>query len=258
MLACAKPLTVVLTRPAGQNALLQQAIEKWGHHAYVMPWLRLSPLLDLEQRIVLWNILCEEWGGDACAIFVSAASVTSTLPDGFEWPNGVWALATGIGTARVLREKGVPDCWIRYPQMQFDSEALWYEHSSCFSAGRPVTIFRGQSGRSWLGDQVAEKGCILRYITVYQRLLNEEASQHLNQAYQDGLRWQAMVLTNSEAVLGMGIRLLEEIWQNVTVFVPHSRIAETVQLYSPKEVILTKGGDEGLMLGLEEWIKAKS
>lgn len=258
MLERVNPLTILLTRPAGQNTLLQQAILDWGHHAYVVPWLQLSPLLEAEQRIALWNVLCEEWAGDACAIFVSAASVVSALPDECEWPNGVWALATGVGTARILHQKGVPERWIRYPSTQFDSEALWLEHRSCFSVGRPVTIFRGQSGRSWLGDRVAEQGCLLRYITVYQRSLNDDAAKRLNRAYQDGMRWQAMVLTNSEALRGIGSHLIDEIWRNSTVFVPHARIAETVQSYYPKEIILTKGGDDGLMLGLEQWIKLKS
>jgi uroporphyrinogen-III synthase len=245
--------TIVLTRPEGQNKVLQVELERIAHRIYISPWLKITLNPESEREIV-WRASLARWKNQGCAVFVSASAVKGALPACFEWPEGVWALATGEGTANVLRECGVPEQWIRYPTYRLDSEGLFSEHLECFQAGYSVIIFRGQVGRSWLGEQAILRGCRVEYQTVYQRIANIAAAEWMNQWYLSGHAIDVLVLTNSEAIREVGQHVLPQIWQTATIFVPHERIQEAAHRQGAVKVILTDGGDAGLIHGLKEWL----
>lgn len=243
--------TVVLTRPDGQNSALAHQVESMGHRAVCIPWLRIDSIWGNNERLEWWALK----HAHATFVFVSAAAVVAALPLPVVWPEGVWAVATGPGTALALREAGVPDQWIRAPELQFDSEGVWAECRDCFSAERAITIFRGQTGRAWLGDQATEAGCSVEYVTVYQRTPCMEAIETLTTLWQnEGV--DALVLTNSEAIRALAPALPSELWRYVTVLVPHPRIKLTATEVGAQHIVLTEGGDDGLCKGLRYWLMA--
>lgn len=244
-----KKLSVVLTRPEGQNEILAQCVEDAGHEAVVIPWLTIEPIWTEDDRAVWWGSAVQA----STLVFVSAASVYAAIPHALNWPGQLWAVATGPGTAQALRAAGVPEARIRMPYKQFDSEGIWAECADCFQSGTVVAIFRGQSGRAWLGERAIEAGCSVEYLTVYRRIPRVEAAMQLTRLWQEK-KVDALVLTNSEAIRMIAPLLPRSLWESVTLWVPHLRIQETAKELGAQHVRLTAGGDAGLCAGLQSWL----
>ena len=245
-------LTVILTRPLGQNNVLAECIQAAGHQAIEMPWLRIENSWNDSECLKWWE---HEASKKSACVFVSSAAVRAALSVNVVWPRGVWAIATGADTALALKEKGVPTEWIRYPSKQFDSEGVWKECRECFSPNTAIVIFRGQIGRSWLGDQAIQAGCQVEYKAVYHRLPCIEIVPSMMAQWNQG-KIGALVLTNSEAIDAIGEKLPFDLWARVPVFVPHFRIKATAQKYGAQNLILTEGGNKGLCEALELWLRS--
>ncbi len=240
-----------MTRPLGQNNVLAECIQAAGHQSLEMPWLRIENSWSEPERLQWWE---REAHKKSAFIFVSSAAVRSALSIDIVWPKGVWAIATGADTALALKEQGVPTEWIRYPATQFDSEGVWKECRECFLPNTVIVIFRGQAGRSWLGDQAIQVGCQVEYKAVYCRLPCVEIVPLMIAQWDQG-KIDAIVLTNSEAIDAIGEKLPSELWARVPLFVPHFRIEATARRHGAQNVILTEGGNKGLCKALEGWLR---
>jgi uroporphyrinogen-III synthase len=165
-------------------------------------------------------------------VFVSpnaARTFFARRPAATAWPAHLGAACTGPGTARALREAGVPPAQVVEPPndaVQFDSEALWRQLQSRPWQGQRVLVVRGDGGRDWLAERLRGRGAEQR--ALLQRALDAPA-QHV---------W---LLSSSQAVDHLRQLAPRAAWTAARAWATHPRIADTlraaafgqVQLVSP-------------------------
>ncbi|MDE3022571.1 MAG: uroporphyrinogen-III synthase [Pseudomonadota bacterium] len=244
-----KGLNIALTRPSGQNRVLESAVRGHGGEALIFPLLETKPLAD-SSSIVEWEqaIASYDW-----LIFVSATSVQ------FSWPYiaphlaNIKARFASIGptTAAALHRHGIEE--VLLPEKRFDSEALLECLSKNELEGARITIVRGTHGRELLGDTLEKFGATVVRIGVYERLPNFSVASDLIGAVREG-QCHALCLTSSEAVEVLESAMVSDrVLRTVPVFVPHLRIMERALSVGFEKVYCTEGGDTGLLQGLLAW-----
>ena len=157
----------------------------------------------------------------------------------------------GQGSAKALRELSIAE--VIAPAKRFDSEGLLALPELQNVAGWRVLIFRGDGGRELLGDTLRARGAVMEYAACYRRSKPQQDIAALLDAAPD-----ALTVTSSEA-LGYLWEMLnsaeKERLAAVPLFVPHARIAEAALRIGWRNVMLTAGGDDGLLSGLVAWAK---
>ncbi|MCL7750977.1 uroporphyrinogen-III synthase [Guyparkeria hydrothermalis] len=161
---------VVLTRPAGSNAGLQQALLETRPAGCPQPIVTIHPLLairPLPRGGDLPDALATMTSADL-VVFVSpraveAARAVRPLTD---WPAREFA-AVGAATGRALADAGRPATFL--PDSSEDSEGLLDCLREAPMSGRRVWIVRGETGRELLADTLAARGAESRFVAVYRR-----------------------------------------------------------------------------------------
>lgn len=238
---------IVVTRPQNQAAGLAERIRAIGGVPVWFPTIHIEALEDNAELDAALGRL-EQFD---LAIFISSNAVACTwvrLPAG--WPNGLAAAATGPGTASALTQRGVARVIV--PPTQFDSEGLVAELDSLGIAPKNVLIFKGEVGREWLADTLRARGARVECVASYRRVRADTDVGILERLVQ-AKELAGMVVASSEG----GDYLIDMLGANalpwltdVPVFVPHARIAERMRGHGLKQVVLTAGGDGGLIAGI--------
>ena len=121
--------------------------------------------------------------------------------------------------------------------------------------GWRVAIFRGDGGRELLADTLKARGASVEYIECYRRSRPQQDAAGLDRSA------DIVTVTSSEA-LGYLWEMLDEAGRRhfaaIPLFVPHRRIAETARQLGWCDVVLTAGGDDGLVTGLIAWAKHRN
>ena len=162
--------TLVLTRPRQQAGEWIERLGAEGVMARSLPLIDVAPT-DGNDAARAWAALPDA----ALAVFVSPNAVEHFFvhrPAGASWPAGALAACVGPGSARALREAGVPvDAIVQPPadSPSLDSEHLWPQLASLDWHGRQVLLLRGNGGREWLADRLRERGAMATPFSVYRR-----------------------------------------------------------------------------------------
>ena len=172
---------ILLTRPAHQSAGWQQTLAEAGAHCDSIPMLAIAPIADPAGIQAIKNLVLDFDQFDH-AIFVSQNAVHY----GFEWledywpqlPQGPRFYAIGAATARAIANHG-PEPERDSQQGSMDSEALLALSTLQSPDGERVIIFRGQGGRTLIGDTLEQRGARVEYCELYQRLLPTDAATKL-------------------------------------------------------------------------------
>ncbi len=245
-------LTVVVTRPRGQAAGLLRRIEQLGGKPLPFPLLEIEAVRDD-------HVLREQMGriGQVdLAIFVSPnavryglAAIRATGP----LPSTLKIATVGLGSAKALREEGIGH--VIAPTERFDSEGLLALPEMQNVAGMRVMIFRGDGGRELLGDTLKARGAVVEYVTCYLR-----SKKGLDLAALQTAAPDVLTVTSTEA-LGHLWEMLDEAQRRalceVTLFLPHERIAAAARQQGWRQVVVTESGDDGLLSGLIAWADSK-
>ncbi|HEU0283087.1 MAG TPA: uroporphyrinogen-III synthase [Gallionella sp.] len=241
-------LKIAVTRPRDQAAPLARRIEQAGGIPLLFPLLDITPVQDTQMlheqisRLAQFNL----------AIFISPNAVQygmAAIHAAGDWPPALRIATVGQGSAKALRELGFSD--VIAPAERFDSEGLLALPELQNVAGWHVLIFRGDGGRELLGDTLKVRGAAVEYAACYRRSKPQQDVDTLLDAAPD-----ALTVTSSEA--------LDYLWQmlndaqrdnicGIPLFVPHKRIAELAQRQGWRQVLLTDGGDDGLLFALIAW-----
>jgi len=241
---------ILVTRPVHQSAALAEGIRAAGGEALLFPALEIVPvdphslasqlsrLSDYDMAIFI--------SPNAARFGMAAVREVATLPDEIE------VFAVGPGTAKTLETLGLSG--VTMPPGQ-DSEALLALPQLEQVAGKRIAIFRGIGGRPLLADTLRARGATVDYVECYRRRCPDADAGPLLQ------RWtevstvtiaSAETLHNLSAMLGdSGAGRLRAI----PLFVPHAKIAEAARMSGMTEVIVTAGGDAGLLQGLINWFR---
>ncbi|HEY6093454.1 MAG TPA: uroporphyrinogen-III synthase [Gallionellaceae bacterium] len=241
-------LTILVTRPREQAAVLAQRIEALGGQPLIFPLLEITSLSDSPALRAQVAQLADY----DLAIFISPNAarhgMQAILAAG-PLPAGLRIASVGPGSSKVLRELGVSE--VLEPHGQFDSEALLALPELQAVQGWRVQIFRGESGRELLGESLKARGAQVEYAACYQRSKPQQDACVLLQQ-----RLDALTASSSEA-LGYLNEMLGPAGQarlaGLPLFVPHPKIAEAARKLGWHQVIATAGADDGLLAGLVTW-----
>jgi uroporphyrinogen-III synthase len=240
---------ILVTRPAGQAAHLAQLIRAAGGEPVLFPVLEIIDTQNLEPLIALVKRL------DAfdLAIFVSPSAVNKALDRVLaarSWPGALRVATIGRGSERELHRRGMTG--VIAPRGRFDSEALLDLPELKDMAGKRVVIFRGDGGRELLGDTLAARGATVEYAECYRRVRPRADAAPLLKLWEKK-QLDALTVTSSEGLANLHDMVGEpgRQWMKQTpLFAPHQRIADAARAMGVEPVMLTRGGDEGMVAGL--------
>lgn len=163
--------TLLVTRPRPQCATWLAKLATLGVPAAALPLIEIQPVPDAAPVRSAWLAL----GGVDLAVFVSPNAVEQFFAhaEGAAWPATTWAACVGPGSAQALLQHGVPPERVVQPAADaasLDSEHLWAQLSPLRDwTGARVLLVRGDGGREWLAERLAEAGAYVEAVTVYHR-----------------------------------------------------------------------------------------
>lgn len=227
--------TLLLTRPAGRNEALADCLSEQGLACLTLPALQLDSRIGLSQSYrspVAYDAIIFV-SSTAAALYFEAMRVV-----GDSLPNHVCLAAVGQATGRFIASlEAASSHQVLYPEPQLslqDSEALWCRLQPHLSNWRRILIVRGQRGREWLSDRLAQKGLKVDRIAIYSRSpvrWTHDQFKALRQAYDKGR--VLCLLSSSESLYAIAdnmkqARLLEK-WAQSEFIVIHPRIESALQ-----------------------------
>ena len=224
---------IVITRPAGQAEPLARRVREAGGEALLVPAIEIRPLEDAAP----FHALARRLGDFDLAIFVSRNAVKSALAllAGRPWPARLRVATVGQGSREELQHSGFAD--VIAPAAQSDSEALLALPELADLRGRRVVIFRGDSGRQLLGDELGKRGAVVEYAACYRRV--RPAGADLAALWARGV--DAVALSSAEGLANFVDMLGEGALAKlaaVALFVPHERVArEAARRGLPRAVV---------------------
>lgn len=194
--------TVVLTRPAGKNQALTQALV-----AQDIPILELPALCVLP---TMRTLPAQYWPEHYdLLIFVSAQAATFYLAalqsSGQQLPAGLAIATVGAASAQPFYDAGLGQhLRLIHPAAEHpyqDSEALWDLLKPLLVDFSKVLLVRGQQGREWLSQHLLTAAKQLTRCSIYERqaaVWGPEAVIQLTQAF-DGDAAPIILLSSSES-----------------------------------------------------------
>ncbi|MDR5736402.1 MULTISPECIES: fused uroporphyrinogen-III synthase HemD/membrane protein HemX [unclassified Caballeronia] len=265
-MASAHRATVVITRPGGQSSALVERLHRAHLDAFEFPLIDIAAVSD---DAPLRAALDELYGPGryALVVFVSPNAIDHAFGRLFApWPVDIPVAAVGPGSVAALARQGVsaPGHRVISPSAEhadprFDSEALYTAIEAHFGAngleGKRVLIVRGDGGREWLADRLAEAGARVEKAAAYRRLLPEPSMQEWERIHSLlAGEPHAWLLTSSE-----GVRNLDELarehltadeiarLKRAPVVCPHPRIAEAARQTGFDRITVSGAGDERIV-----------
>ena len=162
--------TLIVTRPRPQCAAWLARLADLGVDARALPLIEILPARDPGPVRAAWAALAAV----DLAVFVSPNAVEHFFAQaGGAWPAHTLAACVGPGSAQVLAAHGVPADLIVQPAADaasLDSEHLWDQLAPRRDwAGARVLLLRGDGGREWLAERLAEAGASVEAVTAYHR-----------------------------------------------------------------------------------------
>ena len=238
---------IVVTRPKGQAETLLALIRQAGGEALEIPALEIRELADLAP----FHSVIDRLDSFDAAIFVSRNAVRRTfaLMGGRPWPAHLQVAAVGNGSREELESHGITG--VRAPGGRADSEALLAMPEFSAVAGKRMAIFRGEGGRTLLGDTLALRGVLVEQAACYRRSRPVESAALLAAAWERDKVDAVMVssgegLANLLEMLGDGARRLS----GTVLFVPHPRVAVEAVRKGFKRPIVAGPGDAQMAAAL--------
>jgi uroporphyrinogen III methyltransferase/synthase len=272
--ATPRPSTVVITRPSGQSAELMALLERAGFEPLEFPLIDIGPVADTAPlQAALGELYAPAELGFALVVFVSPNAVQHAFAGlSAPWPAHVAIGVVGPGSVAALARQGIapPAYTVISPgadatitetptDPRYDSEALHAAIVAHFGADglrdKRVLIVRGDGGREWLADTLAEAGAKVEKVAAYTRIVPEPSMRDWERIHELlAGEPHAWLLTSSE-----GVRNLEELareyltvdetltLKHVPLVTPHPRIAEAARQAGFDRITVSGAGDERIV-----------
>ena len=201
-------MKLLVTRPDPHNAELITALAQHGIAADSWPSLFITAPHDWQQV----EHAIQHISPDDALIFVSQHAVTQ-LTQAYDlstlWANPCFAI--GKSTAEAIQKQGFQQ--VIFPDERADSEHLAVCVQERIGTGKTAWIFRGQSGRNYLGDTLTKRGMAVHYVTTYHRSCNTRLPDALHQHY------DLIICTSLD-----GLKALYEAWDHDKKALTHQPI----------------------------------
>ena len=241
-------LTVLVTRPAAQCAMLCAEIEGQGGSAIAFPAVEIEPVA------VQATVAAADYD---LVVFVSVNAVEHGAQQVIKSARTRIA-AIGRATAAALAAAELAADIV--PEGGFNSEALLAHPELQLTSGARVLIVRGEGGRELLRDTFAEHGMVVETREVYRRVRpNVDAAK----VAEVEARWSdegidVVTATSIETLQNLQALLTEhgrQLLSGTALLVPSRRIvAAAVSAGLRGEAIVAAGADDASMIGaLAQW-----
>lgn len=266
---------VVVTRPPGQSAALLDLLTGSGFEPLEFPLISILPVADTAPlQTALGELYAPEPLGFALVVFVSPNAIDHAFSAlSSAWPVHVAIGVVGPGSVAALARQGVskasfsvisPLAVSEAEDTRYDSEALYAAIQAHFGAdglrGKRVLIVRGDGGREWLADTLAEAGAVVEKVAAYRRIVPEPSMRDWERVHAlvgpAGLP-HAWLLTSSEGVRNLDDLAAEHLTPDETlvlkhapIVAPHPRIAEAARLARFDRITVSGAGDERIVHAL--------
>lgn len=235
----------MVTRPKDQAAGLAALIRQAGGEPLEIPALEIRDLAEL----ATFHAVADRLDSFDWAIFVSrnavrrALSLIAARRGGRPWPGQLRVATVGGGSREELAAQGFSG--VTAPAGRADSEALLALPEFSDVAGKRIAIFRGEGGRSYLGEELAARGARVEHAPCYRRTLPAAAGALLDAAWASG-KVDAVMVSSGEGLANLLAMLGGERAQRlagVALFVPHPRVAREAARQGLERVIVAGPGD---------------
>ena len=242
-------LTVLVTRPAAQCAMLCAEIEGQGGSAIAFPAVEIEPVAVQAAAVAAADY--------DLVVFVSVNAVEHGAQQVIKSARTRIA-AIGRATAAALAAAELAADIV--PEAGFTSEALLAHPELQLTSGARVLIVRGEGGRELLRDTFAEHGMVVETREVYRRVRpNVEAAKvaELEARWSDeGI--DVVTATSIETLQNLQALLTErgrQLLSSTALLVPSRRIvAAAVSAGLRGDAIVAAGADDASMIGaLAQW-----
>ena len=251
---------IVVTRPKGQAETLLALIRQAGGEALEIPALEIRELADLAP----FHSVIDRLDSFDAAIFVSRNAVRRTfaLMGARPWPAHLQArnrfprlpahlqvAAVGNGSREELESHGITG--VRAPGGRADSEALLAMPEFSAVAGKRIAIFRGEGGRTLLGDTLALRGVLVEQAACYRRSRPVQSAALLAVAWERG-KVDAIMVSSGEGLANL-LEMLDDGARRLAgtvLFVPHPRVAVEAVRKGLKRPIVAGPGDAQMAAAL--------
>ena len=242
-------LTVLVTRPAAQCAMLCAEIEGQGGSAIAFPAVEIEPVAVQAAAVAAADY--------DLVVFVSVNAVEHGAQQVIKSARTRIA-AIGRATAAALAAAELAADIV--PEAGFNSEALLAHPELQLTSGARVLIVRGEGGRELLRDTFAEHGMVVETREVYRRVRpNVDAAK----VAEVEARWSdegidVATATSIETLQNLQALLTEhgrQLLSGTALLVPSRRIvAAAVSAGLRGEAIVAAGADDASMIGaLAQW-----
>lgn len=247
---------IVVTRPQGQAEALSALIRQAGGEALEIPALEIRDLADLAP----FHSVVERLDSFDTAIFVSRNAVRKTfaLIGARPWPAQLRMATVGNGSREELESHGITG--VIAPGGQADSEALLALEQFSDVAGKRIVIFRGDGGRTLLGDTLNARGALVEQAPCYRRVRPPQSAALLAAAWERG-KVDAVTVSSGDGLAnllemlgGDGPRRLAA----TTLFVPHPRVAVEAVRKGLKRPVVAGPGDAQMAAALVAYFDGAS
>jgi uroporphyrinogen-III synthase len=241
-------LTVLVTRPAPQCAVLCAEIERQGGSAIPFPAIEIEPIAMAAVAAQVEPDLI---------VFVSVNAVEHGAARVSKGPRTRIA-AIGRATAAALAAAKLTADIV--PDAGFTSEALLAHPQLQLASGARVLIVRGEGGRELLKETFVAQGMTVETLEVYRRMRPQVDAARVNEVE---ARWadegiDVVTVTSIETLENLQAMLTErgrQLLSNTTLLVPSRRIvAAAVGAGLRNDAIVAPGADDASMIGaLAQW-----
>ena len=243
--------TLLVTRPRLQCAAWLARLTGLGVPAAALPLIEILPARDPGPVRAAWAALAAV----DLAVFVSPNAVEQFFAhaEGAAWPARALAACVGPGSAQALADRGVPPAHIVQPAADaasLDSEHLWQQLVPRRDwAGARVLLLRGDGGREWLAERLAEAGALVEAVTVYHRAgpRFDAAEQALLAAVLADPQAYVWLFSSAEAVG----HLADQSLAGQRAIATHPRIAEAASAAGFAPVVLARPDPEAVTRALK-------
>ena len=262
--ATARPpaIRLIVTRPQAQADAWVEQLLGLGLTASAVPLLGIADPPDPSALQRAWSELARY----RLVMFVSPNAVErffALAAPTAAWPPSVLAAGTGPGTAAALLSHGVPPQQVVCPAaagLSPDSEALWQILQPRLKwPGSQALIVRGETGRNWLAEQMAEQGVRVDFVQAYRRIapvLTVPQQQCLQAALREPAA-HVWLLSSSEAVghlRGLGV---QPAGLGLRALATHARVAQAALDIGFAQVQVVAPTTEAVAAWVAAWVAAQ-
>lgn len=246
-------LSVLITRPLGQQASIVNLLNSTGAVVKSLPCLQISPIANAD---TVRKQLQATQTTDV-VIFTSTNAVQyahSLLP--MPWTdNPRLLLATGPATAEQLSyyEMSV----VEKPQKPFNSEALLNLHILQQKSLQKVAIVKGEGGREHLAKTLSKRGITVDLISVYKRLCPEYSRATIDTLFLNSPP-DIVTITSNEALKNL-VTIAGNTHQTLLLKLPlivnSERCASLAKKlgFQSQVIVASLPGDHGQLEAVKQW-----